>query len=74
MDIGCDFAMLKIILFMPLAGVLVLLVCNNAIKLLDYFLLKRNYKLSEKFSYFLVGLMALLISAFIGKGIIYKLM
>ncbi|SHJ17129.1 hypothetical protein SAMN02745176_02651 [Lutispora thermophila DSM 19022] len=66
--------MLKIILFMPLAGVLVLLVCNNAIKLLDYFLLKRNYKLSEKFSYFLVGLMALLISAFIGKGIIYKLM
>lgn len=66
--------MVKLVLFMLLTGILVLLICNKAIKLLNNLLLKRNYKLSEKFSYFLVGLMAILISVFMGRGIIYYLM
>lgn len=66
--------MVKLVLFMLLTGILVLLICNKAIKLLNNLLLKRNYKLSEKFSYFLAGFMAILISVFMGRGIIYYLM
>jgi len=66
--------MLKLLIFVLLASALVLFFCNKAVKFFNNLLLKRNYRFTEKFLYFLVSFAILLISVLLGKGIIYYLM
>ncbi len=66
--------MLKLVLFVLLTSTFVLIICNKAIKFFNHLLLKRNYKFTEKFTYFLAGFVILLISILLGRGIIYHLM
>ena len=66
--------MLKFILFVLFASAFILFVCNKVIKLANNLLLRKNYRFSEKFSYFLAGFLVLLISLLLGKNIIYYLM
>lgn len=47
--------MLKLVLFVLLTSTFVLIICNKAIKFFNHLLLKRNYKFTEKFTYFLAG-------------------
>lgn len=66
--------MLKFVLLTLILSIFILFVCNGTIKLINSFLLKRNYKLSEKFSYIFAAFLVLLISLLLGKNFMYYLM
>jgi len=66
--------MLKLVLIVLFASVFILFFCNKAIKLFNNLLLKRNYRFTETFLYFLAGFTILLISVLLGRAIIYNIM
>jgi len=66
--------MLKFVFLTLIFSIFILFVCNTTIKLINSLLLKRSYKLSEKFSYIFAAFLVLLISLFLGKNIMYYLM
>lgn len=66
--------MLKLIVSLIVIPAFVLFICTVIVKIFNEALLKKDYKLSIKFSYLISGFIILVLSVILGKNILYYLL
>ena len=66
--------MLKLITSLVVIPVFVLFISTIIVKIFNKTLLKKDYKLSIKFSYLISGFLILVLSVVLGKSILYYLL